>query len=69
MVEAPRGRPDSVSMPAFTNAIGSKPAFCQKSLSSIDVVASSISPGIWSNVTTSRLSSPRRASSILPVRS
>ena len=41
----------------------------QKSLSSIAVVASRISGGSSSNVTTSRLNSPSLASSILPVRS
>jgi len=69
IVEAPRGRPDSVSRPADTMPIGSKPALIQKSLSSIAVVASIISPGICSNVTTSRRNEPSLASSTSPVRS
>ncbi len=48
MVEAPRGRPEMVSTPAEMIPTGSKPAFCQKPWSSIEVVASIISPGIWS---------------------
>ncbi len=69
IVDAPRGRPETVSSPALTMPAGSKPGLIQKSLSSIAVVASSISPGIWSKVTSSRRSVPRRASSTLFVRS
>ena len=69
MVEAPRASPRSEPSAADTMATGSKPAFSQKVLSSTAVVASSSTFGIWSKVTTSRLASPNRASSILPVRS
>ena len=48
MVEAPRGLPETVSRPAETMPAGSKPGLTQKSLSSIAVVASMISPGSWS---------------------
>ena len=50
-------------------ATGSNPAFSQKVLSSTAVVASMRIGGISANWTTSRLASPKRASSILPVRS
>jgi hypothetical protein len=69
IVDAPRGLPEIVSRPADTMPTGSKPGLLQKSLSSIAVVASRISPGSWSNVTSSRFRSPSLASSILPVRS
>ena len=45
------------------SALTSKPGFVQKSLSSTAVVASIISGGIWSNVTSWRRSTPNRASS------
>ena len=69
MVDAPRGLPETVSRPAETMPAGSKPGLLQKSLSSIEVVASMISPGSSLYVTSSRFRSPRRASSTLPVRS
>ncbi|MEJ7697815.1 MAG: hypothetical protein WKF78_14665 [Candidatus Limnocylindrales bacterium] len=46
IVDAPRGRPEIVSKPALTMPAGSKPGLIQKSLSSMAVVASSISAGI-----------------------
>ena len=69
IVEAPRLSPRSEPSAADTIATGSNPAFSQKVLSSTAVVASSRTFGISSNVTISRLASPKRASSILPVRS
>ncbi len=48
---------------------GSNPAFSQKDLSSIAVVASTRMPGIWSNSTTCRFSCANVASWTLPVRS
>ena len=69
IVEAPRGLPRMASMPATTMPTGSKPEFSQNVLSSIAVVASTSTGGTSSNVTTSRLNSPNRASSIVPVRS
>ena len=67
-VEAPRPRPRRESRPAEKMATGSKPAFSQNVLSSMAVVASSRIGGISSNSTTSRLNSPKRASSV-PLRS
>ena len=49
--------------------MGSKPAFSQNVLSSIDVVASTTTGGIWSKVTTSRRSRAKVARATLPVRS
>jgi hypothetical protein len=69
IVEPPRGLPLRVSSVAEMKPPTSKPGFDQKSLSSIAVVASSISGGIWSKVTMVRLNSPRLASLTLPVRS
>ena len=69
IVEAPRGAPRRESMPAATMPIVSKPALSQNEPSSTAVVASTSTGGIWSKVTTSRLNSPNRASSTLPVRS
>ena len=46
IVEAPRGRPRSESIPAATMPIGSKPAFYQKLPSSIAVVASTRTGGM-----------------------
>ncbi len=69
MVEPPRSLPWIVSTAAAAKAMGSKPEFSQNVLSSIAVVASTRTGGIWSNVTISRRSEPRRASSTLPVRS
>jgi hypothetical protein len=48
---------------------GSNPAFSQKVLSSMAVVASRRIGGMSSNATMSRLYSPNRASSTSPVRS
>ncbi len=69
MVEAPRGWPVTVSIAADTIPIGSKPAFCQNVLSSTLVVASTRTGGISEYATTVRLIAPKRASSIVPVRS
>ena len=69
IVEAPRGWPRSESMPAATMPTVSKPALSQNEPSSTAVVASTRTGGISSNFTTWRLNSPKRASSILPVRS
>ena len=69
MVDAPRASPRSEPSAADTMATGSKPAFSQNVLSSTAVVASSRTLGISSNLTTSRRASPKRASSIVPVRS
>ena len=69
MVDAPRLLPRSESSAAETIATGSKPALSQKVLSSTAVVASRSTLGISSKVTISRFASPKRASSILPVRS
>ena len=56
-------------MPAATMPTVSKPALSQNEPSSTAVVASTSTGGMSSNVTTSRLNSPNRASSTLPVRS
>ena len=56
-------------MAAETKPTGSKPEFSQNVLSSTAVVASTSAGGIWSNVTSSRRSSPSFASWTLPVRS
>ena len=66
IVEAPRLSPRNEPIAAETMATGSNPALSQKVLSSTAVVASSRTLGISSNWTTSRLASPKRASSILP---
>ena len=66
IVEPPRSLPLMVSMAAATKPAGSKPEFSQNVLSSIDVVASIRAGGMSSNVTTSRRSSPSRASWTLP---
>ena len=47
IVEAPRALPVSVSAAADRIPIGSKPAFCQKVLSSVLVVASIRTGGPW----------------------
>ncbi len=69
MVDAPRVRPRTASRPADMIPTGSKPEFSQKVRSSTAVVASTRTGGIWSKATTSRLNSPKRASSTFSVRS
>ena len=69
IVDAPRELPVRVSRPAERMPAGSKPAFSQNVLSSVDVVASIRTGGIWSYVTTSRCSRAKEASWTLPVRS
>ena len=69
IVEAPRGCPVTVATAAERIPIGSKPAFCQNVLSSVLVVASMTTGGIWSYGVIVRLIAPKRASSIVPVRS
>ena len=69
MVLAPRGRPRTASRAAAMMPTGSKPLFSQNVRSSMDVVASTSAGGRSANRTVSRLKSPNRASSILPVRS
>ena len=69
IVEAPRELPESVSMPAEMMPTGSKPALLQNVLSSLAVVASTMTAGICSNATTSRRSRANVASLTAPVRS
>ena len=69
IVDAPRLLPRSESTAAEMMATGSKPAFSQKVLSSTAVVASRRTGGMSSNWTSSRRLSPKRASSMVPVRS